>query len=299
VAGRALEADGDLVARGRRVAPGADLVRGVDTAARRVVGEHQRVLHLAPLHLVAEEGETRDGERLVGGRGAGGVLDAAVVVGLELLEDGDLVPAGVHEDRAVLGARDVPLQTLEDEGVLIGVTGRLDVRVDLVHTDLGVRDAAVVGDDQPVHAVLGALADLVDDAVLAVAAVLRVDVVVARQPEEALLSPASGRRLGGGRRPARRAAEDSGGRQARAEQARAAQHGAARPLVGRQGLVGYGGVEGCGQRRTALMTVVVVVMVVVPVPVAVPHVGLLCPAPPVRTRVWRLDAKHELWPKPR
>ncbi len=70
----------------------------------------------------------------------------------------------------------------------MGVAGRADVRVDLLHTDPGVGDAAVVGDDQPVHAVPGALADLVDDAVLAVAAVLGVDVVVAGQPEEAPLA---------------------------------------------------------------------------------------------------------------
>jgi hypothetical protein len=163
-----------------------------------------------------------------------------------------------------------------------------------------VRHAAVVRDDQPVHAVLDALADLVDDAVLAVAAVLRVDVVVTGEPEEALAlaataarCPRAGRRLRGGG-PARRAAEHARGGQAGAEQTGAAEHGTARPLVGAQRLVGYGGVEGGGERSAlvavavaVVMTVVVVSMAVLPMPVtvSVPHVGLLCPAPPpVRSR---------------
>ncbi|GAA3293933.1 hypothetical protein GCM10020295_17140 [Streptomyces cinereospinus] len=209
---------------------------------------------------------------MAGGR-VGGALDAAVVVGLELLEDGDLVLAGVHEDRAVLGGRDVPLQALEDEGVLVGGAGLLDVGVDLLHADLGVRGAAVVGDDQPVHAVLGALANLVDDAVLAVAAVLGVDVVVAGQPQEALAAAAGAR--GGGR--GRGARQHAAGGQARAQQAGPAQQRAARPLLGGQRLVGHGGVEGGGQRRVPV--VVVMSVVVMPVPVAVPH-----DAPPVHRR---------------
>jgi len=46
---------------------------------------------------------------------------------------------------------DVPLQALEDQGVVDLVAGRDEVRVHLVHADLGVRDAAVVGDDHPVQ----------------------------------------------------------------------------------------------------------------------------------------------------
>jgi hypothetical protein len=269
VAGGALEADGDPAPGPGGVAPGADLVRGVHAAPRRVVGEHQGVLDLAPPDLVGEEVQAGDGEGLVGGRGVGGALDAAVVVGLELLEDGDLVPAGVHEDRAVLGGRDVPLQALEDEGVLVGVAGLADVGVDLLDADPCVRGVAVVGDDQPVHAVPGALADLVDDAVLAVVAVLGVDVVVAGEPEEAVPAAAGGRGGGGRGCGGRSRSEDAPGRQARAEQTGAAQQGAARALLGGEGLVGYGGVEGGGQGRRGLVCVVVpVVVMAVCVPVS-------------------------------
>jgi hypothetical protein len=91
-----------------------------------------------------------------------------------------------------------------------------------------VRLVAVVGDDHPVQAVPGALADLVDDTVLAVVAVLGVDVVVAGQPEEALALPAAGGGLPGiGHLRGGRSAEHSGRRQARAQQACAPQHGAA------------------------------------------------------------------------
>lgn len=57
--------------------------------------------------------------------------------------------------------------------------------------------AAVVGDDHPVQAVPGALADLVGDAVLAVAAVVGVDVVVAREPQEVTPRASYGARGGG------------------------------------------------------------------------------------------------------
>jgi hypothetical protein len=60
--GRALHADRHL--RGR-VAPAADLVRGVDALARRVVGEHERIAHPARGHAVLQEGQAGQGERLV------------------------------------------------------------------------------------------------------------------------------------------------------------------------------------------------------------------------------------------
>jgi hypothetical protein len=77
----------------------------------------------------------------------------------------------------------------------------------------------VVGKDQPVQAVPGALADLIDDAVLAVAAVLGVDVVIAGQPQETAAPAAAG---GGGVRGDGRA-----GARALAEVARGQQTGAA------------------------------------------------------------------------
>jgi len=47
-----------------------------------------------------------------------------------------------------------------------------------------VRGAAVVGDDHPVQSILGRVRHVVGDAVAGVDAVLRVDMVVARQPDE-------------------------------------------------------------------------------------------------------------------
>ncbi len=152
--------------------------------------------------------------------------------------------------------------------VSVLLPGLLDVGVDLVDTDLGVRLAAVVGDDHPVQTVPGALPDLVADAVLAVAAVLGVDVVVTGQPgtrsvcdrswrwrrTPAPPPPARGRH----RRPAPR------------REPRAAQQRAARLLLGGQGLVGHGGVERGGKRLAFVVVpvavVVLVTVVVMPVP---------------------------------
>ena len=60
--------------------------------------------------------------------------------------------------------------------------GRLDLRVDQVDADPRMGGAAVVGDDEPVQPVRRGVASLVDDAVHAVGAQLRVDVVIAGQP---------------------------------------------------------------------------------------------------------------------
>lgn len=120
----------------------------------------------------------------------------------------------------------------------------------------------------------GALADLVDDAVLAVAAVLGVDVVVAGQPEEALLAAAVARGLGGGGGGG--LGEDGAGGQSGAEQAGAAQQAPSGLLFGAQGLVGDGGVEGGGQGPGRLVVVrVCVVVMAVRVTVSVPHEPLL------------------------
>ncbi len=83
----------------------------------------------------------------------------------------------------------------------------------------------------------GALADLVDDAVLAVAAVLRVDVVVAGEPQEPLAAPLPAA-LGGRRGRGTGLGEDAAGRETGTEQAGAPQQGAARTLLGGQRVVG-------------------------------------------------------------
>jgi len=49
--------------------------------------------------------------------------------------------------------------------------------------NLRVRDAAVVGDDHPIQTVRVGVSYLVDHPILRVAAVLRVDVMVAGQPQ--------------------------------------------------------------------------------------------------------------------
>ena len=62
--------------------------------------------------------------------------------------------ARVHEDRAVLGGRDVPLQALEDERVLVGCSRAATMSGLTFSTPiLACVDAAVVGDDHPVQAV--------------------------------------------------------------------------------------------------------------------------------------------------
>jgi hypothetical protein len=173
VTGRALHADRDARSR---VAPAADLVRAVHAAPRRVVREHQRDLGPSGEDLRLQVPQRGQGERL------GVVRDAAVVGQLERLEDVDRVLAGRHEHGGVLGAGDVPLQALVDQHVALGPADALDVRRDLVDRELLVRDAAVVGDDDPVEAELVRLRDLLRDRVLAVVGVLGVDVVVARVP---------------------------------------------------------------------------------------------------------------------
>ena len=171
-------------------------------------------------HRRRQEVHAGDGQCLVGRGRRAGVRDDAVEGVLELLEHGHLVASRVDEDGAVLGARDVPLEALEDQGVADLVAGGDDVRVHLVDADLGVRDAAVVGDDHPVQAVRVGVPYLVDHPVLRVAAVLRVDVVVAGQPQQAV-----GPRVTFARSPARRGGV--GGRSARScEDARRSRGGA-------------------------------------------------------------------------
>ena len=118
------------------VAPGADLMRGVDTLAGRVVGQEQRAGHTAQTDRVGEEAHPGDGQRLVGRRACRGALRRAAVAGFERLEQRDLVAARMHEDGAIPGGRDVPLQSLEDQGARDPRAGCHDVRVDLLSTPI-------------------------------------------------------------------------------------------------------------------------------------------------------------------
>ena len=198
-------------------------------------------------------------------------LTTPSVAVLEALEDVDLVRAGVDEDGAVLGGGDVPLQPLEDQRAIAEPLARAqDVGVDLLHADLGVLVGAVVGDDHPAQAVGRGVLDVVGHAVLRVRGVLGVGVVVAGEPEVALLRRRRGARATrGGRRGGqahRAAAADDAGR-ADAEQARRAQEAPPSHLRGLQGLVGDVGVQG-GLEVSGLVRMAVVV----PVAVVVPHV---------------------------
>ena len=108
---------------------------------------------------------------------------------------------------------------------------------------------------------------LVDDPVHAVAAVLRVDVVVAGEPGQAAGLAAVVRRPGGlgaalgglGGRAGCADAEDARGRGARAEQARVAQEAAPAQVAGRQLAVRGGQVE--RGRQVGIVVVMVVVAV--------------------------------------
>jgi hypothetical protein len=273
VAGGALHADRD---GGLGVAPATDLVRGVDTLTRRVVGQEQCVLDLTAPDGVGEEVQPGDGQRLVGGRAVAGVLERAVEGVLELLQDRDLVLARVDEDGAVLGGRDVPLQTLEDQRVGDLVAGRDDLRVHQVHTDLGVLHAGVVGNDHPVQAVCVGLPYVVDDPVLRVRAVLGVDVMVTGQPQVAAGPRIAALRLAVRGRLAR-PGQHTAGRQAGAQQTRTSQHGTPRQLRWRQLRVRYGQVErrGQGSGVTTMRVVVVPMPVIVTVVMAVAHCQLL------------------------
>jgi hypothetical protein len=90
----------------------------------------------------------------------------------------------VDEDRAVLGRRDVPLQTLEDDQIVERRASRHNVGVHLAHADPGVRHTAVIGDDDPVQPVRTCVARLIDDPIHPVGAVEGVDVMVAGQPPQ-------------------------------------------------------------------------------------------------------------------
>jgi hypothetical protein len=166
-----------------------------------VVGEHRGVLDATRGHGLVEEADPLDRERLVGRGTVARALHAGVPALLDLLEDADGVALRVHEHGRVLGAGDVPLEAVEDHDLGAELlAGLLDERDDLVDAALGgVRRVAVVGEHDPLHAVRDGLADVVADAVLAVVAEERVDVVVALEPEVAAdLGGRAGRSGGGG-----------------------------------------------------------------------------------------------------
>jgi hypothetical protein len=165
----------------------------------------------------------------------------------------------MNEHRAVLCRRDVPLQALKDQHVLVGLTGSDNVRVDFLHANPHVGGAAVVGNDQPVHPVRTALADLVDDPVDRIRAVLGVDVVVTGEPEVSVLAGLPGRSSGG----RRRAAEDAGRRDTGAKQTCAAQHLPARQGRWRNFRVGDAQVGDLGSDLIGLRVLVNVRMVTV------------------------------------
>jgi hypothetical protein len=208
----------------RGVPPSADLVRAVHAAPGRVVGEHQRDLGAAGEHLRVEVAQRLERVRLaVAGGGARDHLavgeHAAVVGRLERLEDVDGRPARGQEHRGVLRARDVPLQTLVDQQVTVRPARLLDLRGDQVDRQLLVRGAAVVGDDDPLEAVLPCLRGLRRDLVLRVRGEHRVDVVV---PGEVPKAPVGVGRRGQDRRSARR--RGSAGPRPRRRRRRARRH---------------------------------------------------------------------------
>ncbi|MGY3684299.1 hypothetical protein ACVWXU_007922 [Streptomyces sp. TE33382] len=182
--GCAFHPDHDL---GRRVAPGAQFVRGVDAEPHRVVGQDQYVVDIAGTALLGEPLEGLDRVRLVaegvGVRGpAGGVAEQlSVVRRLEAGEQVDLVPSGRGEDGAVFGTGDVPLQTLEDQHALVPRPGLEDLVVFLMRAELGVTDVAVLGEDHPVEPEPPPGGGQLGEGVLGVVAVDGVVVVVTDQ----------------------------------------------------------------------------------------------------------------------
>lgn len=106
----------------------------------------------------------------------------------------------MHEHGAVLGSRNVPLQTLEHQGTGHIPAGGDDIGIDLLDADLGVLHRAVVGDHHPAEAVGVGVPDLIDHPVLAVRGELGVDVMIAGQPPVPTALPVHRLTGGSGRR---------------------------------------------------------------------------------------------------
>lgn len=230
-----------------------------------MVGEDQHVVDERRGPLLAEPLQRRHGARLVLGEVGGPAVELAVPAALELAQQLDLVAARSHQDRAVLGGRDVPLQALEDELPRVAGAGRHDLGVLGGGALGGVAVVAVLGERHPVEAVRGALPGELVEVVLGVVAVPRVHVVISHEPGE-LGVAAAGARGGRGRGERQDAAREreAGGHADSAEERAAGgalrvegrlgdrRVGPGRKVGGQDG-VGHGGTlrEGDGRKAPA------------------------------------------------